>query len=90
MRGNGGTRGTVAFEKAPQNFYEKGEMDIVCASPIAHQYCSVQYMRRSFASGWTEPSALYGERLLDTVYCGMVEYRLRGAIAVVRIREPLL
>ena len=83
MRGNGGTRGTVAYEPmnprihcAPQNFYEKGEMDIVCASPIAHQYCSVQYMRRSFASGWTEPSALYGERLLYIVYWVVVGYRL--------------
>ena len=33
-------------------------MDIVCASPIAHQFGAVQYMRRSFASGsrWDPPS----------------------------------
>ena len=33
-------------------------MDIVCASPFAHQFGAVQYMRRSFASGsrWDPPS----------------------------------
>ena len=43
---------------APQNFYMGMDLDIVCASPIASQYCSVQYMRRSFASGsrWDPPS----------------------------------
>ena len=66
-RGNEGTGGTVAFEKAPQNFYMGDGMGGVCASPCAHQFGSVQYMRRSFASGWTEPSALYGERLRDRV-----------------------
>ena len=43
-------------------------MDIVCANPIAHQFCSVRSLRRSFASGWTEPSAFYGERLRDIVW----------------------
>ena len=35
-------------------------------------------MRRSFASGWTEPSAFYGERVLDIVYYVVVEYHLLG------------
>ena len=47
----------------------------VCSSPSAHQFGSVQYMRRSFASGWAEPSAFYGERLRDFVYYVVVEYR---------------
>ena len=42
-------------------------MDFVCASPIAHQFGFVRFLRRSFASGWTEPSALYGKRLRDFV-----------------------
>ena len=42
-------------------------MDIVCASPCASQYGSVRSLRRSFASGWTEPSAFYGERVRDIV-----------------------
>ena len=32
MRGNEGTGGTVAFEKAPQNFYEKGFGYSLCKS----------------------------------------------------------
>ena len=59
--GNGGNGGTVAFEKAPQNFYEKGWMGGVCASPIAHQYGSVLSIRRSFASGCGSIRLLRGE-----------------------------
>ena len=52
VSGNEGNGGTVAFEKAPQNFYEGDvDMDIVCASPIASQCGSVRSLRRSFASG---------------------------------------
>ena len=36
-------------------------MDFVCTSPVASQWGLVRSLRRSFASGWTEPSALYGE-----------------------------
>ena len=56
-------------------------MDIVCASPCAHQYSAVQYMRRSFASGsrWDPPST--GGRLRDIVYWVMVEYRVGDGIA---------
>ena len=48
--------GTVAFEKAPQNFYEGDGMDIVCASPCASQ-CerSVPYVDRSRAAGRSHP-----------------------------------
>ena len=43
---------------APQNFYMGMDLDIVCASPIAHQFGAVLGIRRSFASGsrWDPPS----------------------------------
>ena len=82
MRGNGGTRGTVAFEKAPQNFYEGVDMGGVCASPAAHQYGLVRSLRRSFASGWTEPSAFYGERVRDIVFFRGI-YGVLGAFLLV-------
>ena len=53
-RGNGGT---VAFENelvrssSRKTFMRGMGMNIVCASPIAHQCGSVRYLRRSFASG---------------------------------------
>ncbi len=50
-RGERGNGGTVAFEKAPQNFYTGMGMGGVCASPIASQYGFVRSLRRSFASG---------------------------------------
>ena len=50
-RGERGNEGTVAFEKAPQNFYTGMGMGGVCASPIASQYGFVRSLRRSFASG---------------------------------------
>ncbi len=85
--GRGGTRGTVAFGKAPQNFYTGLVMGGVCASPCAHQFGSVQYMRRSFASGWAGPSAFYGERLRDFVYYVVVEYRW-GGVWLAKFRDP--
>ena len=51
----------VAFEKAPQNFYEGDMMDIVCASPFAHQVGSVLCIRRSFWGGSGDGSAVYLE-----------------------------
>ena len=49
-------------------------MDFVCASPCAHQYCSVRSLRRSFASVLTEFS------LLNSVI-----RLLRGEIAEFRV-----
>ena len=49
-------------------------MDLVCASPTAHQFGSVLGMRRLFASGspslvcQTSSSAFYGEIVLDIVW----------------------
>ena len=49
-------------------------MDIVCASPCAHQFGAVLGMRRLFASGspslvcQTSSSAFYGEIVLDIVW----------------------
>ena len=73
-----GTRGTVAFEKAPQNFYEKGDMDFVCASPCAHQ-CerSVPYVDRSRAADGVI-RLLRGE---TAIICKRASSLLRGAIA---------
>ena len=45
-------------------------MDIVCASPCAHQFGSVQVRRRSFWGGSGDGSAVYLERLLDIVFYG--------------------
>ena len=55
------TGGTVAFEKAPQNFYEGVGMNFVCASRFAHQFGSVLGIRRSFASGCGSIRLLRGE-----------------------------
>ena len=51
-RGRGtGERGERSLlKKLRKTFMKKGDMDIVCASPIAHQYCSVQRI-------WTSPNA---------------------------------
>ena len=45
-------------------------MDLVCASPSAHQFGSVLGIRRSFASGCAA-SAFYGEEVLsfEGEYC---------------------
>ena len=53
-------------------------MDIVCASPTAHQFGSVPGIRRSFWGGSGDGSAVYLERLRDIVYYVVVEYRYRG------------
>ena len=83
--GTRGTRGTVAFEKAPQNFYEGDGMGGVCTSPFAHQFGSVQYMRRSFASGsrWDPPST--GSDCVHSCIVGGSMRLLWGAIAGYRL-----
>ena len=76
-RGDEGRRGTgerSLLKKLRKTFMRGMGMDIVCENPIASQCGSVQYMRRSFASGWTEPSAFYGERVRDIVSCAVVGY----------------
>ena len=69
-----GTGERSLLKKLRKTFMRGMGMDIVCENPIASQCGSVQYMRRSFASGWTEPSAFYGERVRDIVSCAVVGY----------------
>ena len=56
-------------------------MDLVCASPFAHQFGAVQYMRRSFASGsrWDPPST--GSDCVHSCIVGGSMRLLWGAIA---------
>ena len=67
LGGRGKRGGRSLLKKLRKTFMRGLDMDIVCASPIASQYGFVRSLRRSFASGWTEPSAFYGERVRDIV-----------------------
>ena len=77
---NGGTGGTVAFEKAPQNFYEKGiwvefvQFDLLTnmSDPFPEKI-----VRERLPMG----SAFYGERLRDIVCYVMVGYLVGVRIA---------
>ena len=51
---------------------------------------AIRSLRRSFASGWTEPSAFYGERLRDRVSYTVVGYRTYYTILVGRERYGLV
>ncbi len=70
------------LKKLRKTFVRGMDWDIVCASPFAHQFERSSARRRSFASGCGDASALYGERVLDFVWCGMDVL----LVAVLRLR----
>ena len=79
MRGDEGYGGTVAFEKAPQNFYEGMDWLSLCKSDCSPILVPSLARRRSFASGCGDASALYGERLrplVGTVRVTAIQFRL--------------
>ena len=67
--GERGERGeTVAFEKAPQNFYTGGGAGYSLCKSDCSPIWFCPFPEKIVRERLTESSALYGERLRDVVY----------------------